>query len=698
MRTKQINLIYLLFALFLFVQPLLFTGCNGNIKKSDTSADLIKLETAMENGSLSETEGSLQYLEIIFTVDQNDKTEYTADNLDISQGLDSARRYLLILASNYDAMTPSDQERALPFLLPPDDPESAFSPENINKSDTKNTSLFERLFSPSVVYALEVPWKTIEVSIDGNKDRVVVWYYTQVNGISEAQMKAKALLVKDTLETAWPKFKALLNAEPSKKFNVYLTDLTKRKAAPLGVAHNQLENNILTYYWISLEWTMNGDMLQSVAAHELFHIFQYQVMDDYKNTGAWWLQESTAVWSQNYIYPTTNIEQMYLSVFFNTLGEKMVDKSNLKDYASYPFFLFLSEKYGNDQLIADVITGSKGIEVEEYIMENIPDYGNDFSLYANYNWNQAPWKLYKDTGDLQTRLPTNSSQKTREIYNNNFWEAEEKLLEGAIRYTTFNIMDTDIEELVVDFTKTYFSENLSVTAALKIGNQWVKQNWTGKSEVTFNLQDQKISQIIMVTANGDLKNTASVSYGVDTRAKIVSTENNYTRITSRANTSEMSFTSEFFSKDQLVYDSATRSFSLKERAMTYKSTMSMKNEDVNFGSININVTGIGTSSESYENDSLPLRIELYEDGTGRLILDPEKLISDWVTYTTLITGGLPSSTEIRDVTNLQGPLTEIVLKPEYITKDRIKGKITIPIASEYGAGELDIEFDYDISN
>ncbi|HBQ64193.1 MAG TPA: hypothetical protein DD727_04575, partial [Clostridiales bacterium] len=138
-------------------------------------------------------------------------------------------------------------------------------------------------------------------------------------------MEQKARDMKEALEKAWPMFQELLALNPDRHLAVYLTDLQLAVSNQAGAAYYlQDENKNLLSFYINVDWSLSGDKLKSVTAHELFHIFQYHGMIEYETVEAWWLQEATAVWAENYVYPRVNREHMYLELFFASLEEPLI--------------------------------------------------------------------------------------------------------------------------------------------------------------------------------------------------------------------------------------------------------------------------------------------------------------------------------------------------------------------------------------
>ncbi len=98
-------------------------------------------------------------------------------------------------------------------------------------------------------------------------------------------MQEKALKVKEALEKAWPMFKTLLGVEPEQTIRVELVDLPDQGQAIWNNGRNI----------IRLKKTLEMKNIQSVAAHELFHCFEY-AMDLLLRVGTKdinWLLEAT---------------------------------------------------------------------------------------------------------------------------------------------------------------------------------------------------------------------------------------------------------------------------------------------------------------------------------------------------------------------------------------------------------------------
>ena len=146
--------------------------------------------------------------------------------------------------------------------------------------------------------------------------------------------------------------------------------------------------------------------LKATVVHELFHVLTFAF--NVSNTSDWtWLTESTATWSEDYIYPSAQTEQEYASGF---LGEpdtmlNHVDESH--EYGSYLFWFYLSKTIG-DGIVPAAWENAENTASFKNILEAVDDsvftFEESFKEFVVANWNRAglrdvaPYDHYKNDG------------------------------------------------------------------------------------------------------------------------------------------------------------------------------------------------------------------------------------------------------------------------------------------------------------
>lgn len=138
------------------------------------------------------------------------------------------------------------------------------------------------------------------------------------------------------------------------KFDFYLKDLNPK--GMFGYCTNErrtrLGPNIQTAYCV-LDNDFQGysspprESLRVTAAHEFFHAIQF-ALDTYEDT---WLLESTATWMEERFADKVNDNRLFIpegQVAVPHLSLDLVDTTTHNHYGNWPFFEFLSTRWGND--------------------------------------------------------------------------------------------------------------------------------------------------------------------------------------------------------------------------------------------------------------------------------------------------------------------------------------------------------------
>lgn len=682
-------------------------------KPPATSFDLI--EKDFESGTLTREEAVLLKLTAAFAPDKLVGKYSGAPPNTSAPYSDALRRDIQWIMNNFEAFDEALQEKFKPFILKPDDPDSFFNPENKKKQE----SILQRLAFTSIAYASDEHWQSLDFDVAGKPNAGTIYYRENTLTADGIPMKQKAQTVKEALEKAWPMYKALLHVQPDRHLAFYLTDLriaTSNQAGSAYYTQDKSTKELLSFY-IVVDWSLSGDYLKSVSAHELFHIFQYHSMKEYEELEAWWLQEATAVWAENYVYPLVNREHSYLDMFFGSLEDQLINKGGSKDYAGYMLFFFLSERYRNNSLIADIILTTKGYDVATYIMNALEEFPDTFAQFALWNWNAKPWKNYSDNGTFPAKRPYGTALQNHVLQNAVQEEDGIVLPPGAIGYKYYHIADNNIKRVKFDFTDMPWDGNIHVQALYKVGDQWLLRDCTDANSVIFcrSKPSENIKGVVLVFSNADLKTPSVLStappvlskqpleltYVVDTTGECPQTINGYTKITEtmtyRNGNSSASMVINYYSEDELEYDEERDTYVITKRSLSYTLSSDKSFPDTAVFGLGGNATsGSGTLVETYELSDAPVRFERGKDGGGYLTPDPETKKDSWVKYNDTVLGAYEDN-PMGIVLLYLGACGGIDVMPEEIKEKSIKGnranKVSVDAKMEM---ETSIEFSYSL--
>lgn len=193
------------------------------------------------------------------------------------------------------------------------------------------------------------------------------------------------------------------------KFDFYLKDLNPK--GYFGYCTNErrtkLGPNIQTAYCV-LDNDFTGysspprESLRVTAAHEFFHAIQF-ALDTYEDT---WLMESTATWMEERFADDVNDNRLFIpegQVANPEQSLDLVDPATNNHYGNWPFFEFLSTRWGNDVvrkvwLRASERKGAPKMYSTEAIRSALRTEGQSlpevFTKYAAGN--TAPGKAYPE--------------------------------------------------------------------------------------------------------------------------------------------------------------------------------------------------------------------------------------------------------------------------------------------------------------
>jgi len=651
---------------------------------------LENVKSAFYSGELSRADYVVLLFRSIYEP-ESIPAEYRGEPLD---GYDISRDWMLAIET-WGELSESQKERILPWISLPDGSvpkvASGYAPKNLPQTDVVSlaaagSSRTARFAGPAVYieYAMAaIPGK---VSV---RERILQ-NHTQAE---KDALDGRVRILKQGAIDAYPKFKSLFGFEPTEEIYVYIEDIKPGVLGKAGMFDTTGDPVTRCRVIIDMNQTKSEERTKDTLAHELFHCFQYYIpLRNFTDPDESWLTEATAVWSENYVYPSANFEQERLPMFFRTRDQPFVQNGSLKEYADYPFFLFL-EQYSSANDIVKVLKEAK-TKKPKSALTSLPNFDNRFAEYTLWNWNREPVRAYQDTPNFPA---IDISGEALSIYN---LKKDDKatyfhpIAPGAGKYVVLIVSPAQgIEKINITFPNPDDKKHQK-TLLVRINGVWHDEDMLGVPGRTFclNRPDEKADAIIVVLDNSDLNADYDSAFDVDTNGECPRQIGGTTRISWDFQVQGKDIQATYTQQDTLQYDSEDDEYVLKSRTMScsYSDTT---NIDDPVMPMHGQMVGSGTYTEEYPDPSeAPLKMRLKpEMNRVDFRIDPDKKNGSWVHYTGSI-NGVPFE-EDGDCSS-PAPLPGYVEleMDKYLTGDRLHGQESLTT----NAFTSNLEFDYAI--
>jgi hypothetical protein len=258
---------------------------------------------------------------------------------------------------------------------------------------------------------------------------------------------------------------------------------------------------------LQLRTDLPDDTLRSTTAHELFHCFQEYVEADVVVEYAPWLWESTAVWSEEFVYPDINREHDYDGLFFSSLNSLLFDTTGTKEYAAYLYWFFLYQREGKT---GDVVRDMYHQIHQEGTLPTIAGrdgfYG-EYKEYALWNLNTRPHQYYEDFHDLPDLSPSDSSILHSMIYSGYRDAQMVYLAEGGMHYYCYNFEEM-VDKVTFDLREVRKRDGNQngVQIVYRIDGAWRHEDVSLRDEFSFcrSRDAENVDAIILIISNGNL--------------------------------------------------------------------------------------------------------------------------------------------------------------------------------------------------
>ncbi len=409
-------------------------------------------------------------------------------------------------------------ERLSPYLVRPGEPGSVF------EGDGEDAEA-GRSFSAGPAEAADRP-SGYSYSAKCTRAPVTVW--------SGPKNAVKARRVRDLVDShdMYGKFLDLMgkrppddngeagnSTNPDGRLDIFLVRMDSSAGSVCGFCRATTPGKKVSPSVILINNTLEGDLLASTLAHELFHAFQnaHSVFEEK------WLSEGTAVWAEDFIGKGWNFEQEYLPALFARDSNRMETLTGSDGDALYgaylfPFFLtkhaFRSRGSGSDKVVGEIwkAAGADGDfqslgSVNHALEGKFDEYFRKFALVT------------MDLPPFDEIYPKSENLEIRPLHREEFWllyEPGEQTVEIPLPPLSAKYVRIDNDLFDPAFVRLDLSdflknpETLSVQAVIDDGEQLPPLDLTGKEKMEFEVNREEKSpldfkKMILVFASTDRK-------------------------------------------------------------------------------------------------------------------------------------------------------------------------------------------------
>ena len=649
---------------------------------------LENVKSAFYSGKLSKADYVVLLFQSIYEP-ESIPAEYKGEPLD---GYDISRDWMLAIET-WGALSEEQKVKILPWISLPDGSVPKVASDYVPK-DLPQTNVVSLAAAGSRSAAeLAGPVIYIEYALSAIPGKVSVRERILQNHTQAERdaLDARLKILKQGAIDAYPKFKSLFGFEPTEEVYVYVEDIKPGVLGKAGMFDTSGDLVIRCRVIIDMNQTKSEEKTKDTLAHELFHCFQYYIpLRNFTDPDESWLTEATAVWSENYVYPAANFEHERLPLFFNTRHQPLVQNGSLKEYADYPFFLFL-EQYVEADTVIKVLKDAKTKKAKAAVME-LPNYDNSFAEYTVWNWNRDPVKAYQDTPNFPSIDISGEALAFYSLKRDEKGTYFHPIEPGAAKYAILGVNPAqEIKKINITFPNPDDKKHQK-PLLVRINGIWHDEDMGGVPERTFCLDRpaEKVDAIVVVLGNSDLNNGFDSAFDVNTNGECPRQIGGSTKISSNFQVQGKSITATYTQQDTLQYDAEDDEYVLKSRTMScsYSDTT---NIDDPVMPMHGQMIGSGSYTEEYPDPSeAPLKMRLKpEQNRVDFRIDPDKKNGSWVHYSGSI-NNVPFQ-EDGDCSSF-APLPGYVEleMDKYLSGERLHGQETL----SNGGITSNMEFDY----
>ncbi len=480
-------------------------GCPPLGGSEQTSAD--KIEEALKAGKI-DSETALVYKVFSSFADSRLPTEYKGDDTYAEDNF-----LLPELIVRLPGLSPSNQAILRPFLRTPRASDGWFQ----LRAAESATGTFVAAAGTPLVF----------LSVDSSS-HVRVWYQERH---PEDQAVAQGI-ANEVDGVIWPKLTGLLglplsdagrddNGEDG-RVDIYLAEPDVRScASPYSPACQQAPAFVV----------LRRNASKSTLAHELTHVvlFSYRVKTECQWEEYAWLQEATAQWIMDYVYPSINEERLGRECFLSSPGLPLEYRNNCREYDAYLWDFFLARNF-QPELIRDTWLKANQNDSLGAINAALAGLGGFKEVWPEFvidNYNLTPLDLYRQWDGVPDGAKFEETNVDLGGSASKTYEVRGDVEHLAALYHRFSFNDPNIKS--VRFTHP-FADGSQPTAKVQaivkiVGQDWKIEDWTTPAhrEFCFSKPEEKLEQLLIVISNSEYQNRSHVLMSIPQPTLEVST-------------------------------------------------------------------------------------------------------------------------------------------------------------------------------
>jgi hypothetical protein len=263
-----------------------------------------------------------------------------------------------------------------------------------------------------------------------------------------------------------------------------------------------------------------------VVAHELMHVilFRYAVSEQCQFPEYDWMQEATAQWAIDYVYPQSQREwgsatrpTAALACFLDRPNQSLESADDCHEYGAYLFLFYLARFHGTHFIPA--IWGSfathDSLAGINSALATIGGFKELWPKFEMYNLNREPRLDYKNKDSIMLKAAL---------------EKDENVTLGGLAKQTYTLRGdadhlgaffhqyafTDSAIRYVKFTHELTGQQTAYVRALikyEGDPNWKDEDWTGDKEKKFCYDDpgqKKIEKLFIIISNSEFQNRSHV--------------------------------------------------------------------------------------------------------------------------------------------------------------------------------------------
>jgi len=516
-KRNKITLLIIFVAVFLVITGgyLLFKGNSGKPAEDvaelfaklkaegDTSIEL--LDKAVADKKL-DAETALVYK--VYAVYGDDKLPAEYNGKFFYEGTQVVRE----MTEKWDKLSKKTKELLAPFTKRPDE-DGSWMNLKYGEAEPKPTSwLYGNAYA--------VRPGTYTEYFTSTDEKVKIWYPSAPAIADTGEKMAKMITAHLDNDAIIEKFEALLQKQLMSdgtkggdgKLDIYVAPI----GSNLGLTYAETATPTPSHILMNLSIGVNSDtVLKTTLAHEIFHSFQYTYKHDASRDN-WWA-EATAVWSEDFIYPSANTEHEWLDLFMPypmTEADKENPPKN-HHYATYILPYFITKNFGDDFMRKSweaCVSGPCIDGIDKNITGGLKDQWKEFTLW---NYNKEPAKFYTDMGSFPADSSAQSANYKQEMVadtpETTFETEKLNPLSAGLSEVLNMVADKDkIKKLTFtdleNFTGKADSTSIKAVIYYKNGKNAV-EDWAKLKKRSFCIDsnEEDFEKVVLIFSNSDKK-------------------------------------------------------------------------------------------------------------------------------------------------------------------------------------------------